>query len=403
MLVLVLLLGTAAGTLAADEPLEIVRDPYVQALTWDSVAIHWEVSYAGDCELQYGKDPGDLRWVRVSRDSVCTHVLSGLEENTIYSFRVRTADDISGLRSFTTPPRERGDFTFAVYGDSRSGHEAHAQVVAAMEERDPAFVLHTGDLVNDGTSKEEWMTFLDVTGPLNVDTPIWPAMGNHDLPEMRPGGPFWYREYLMDYRFFHTHYSFEWRGALFISLDSTRDLTVGSDQYLWLEEALATSNATWTFVQFHHPPYSSGRHGSYLDLRRDLDPLFQAEGVTAVFNGHDHCYEHSLPPSGVHYFVTGGGGGPLYEVAGSNVTVASASEYHFLLVDVQRDGVLVEAIDTGGKVIDRTVIGDYDDGAGTVDGQDDLGLDLPLVVASVVIVLVVALGVALCMRRPEGP
>ena len=31
--------------------------------------------------------------------------------------------------------------------------------------------------------------------------------------------------------------------------------------------------------------------------------------VTAVFNGHDHCYEHANPGNGVHYFVTVGGGG----------------------------------------------------------------------------------------------
>src|SRR6266487_2997036 len=39
-----------------------------------------------------------------------------------------------------------------------------------------------------------------------------------------------------------------------------------------------------------------------------LLPIFQRYRVQAVFSGHDHDYERSIPTNGVHCFVAGGGG-----------------------------------------------------------------------------------------------
>ena len=61
----------------------------------------------------------------------------------------------------------------------------------------------------------------------------------------------------------------------------------------------------------HHPPFSISLHGGQRDLRERWTPLFERYGVTAVFSGHDHCYERA-ERNGVHYFVSGGGGAPLY-------------------------------------------------------------------------------------------
>jgi hypothetical protein len=56
-----------------------------------------------------------------------------------------------------------------------------------------------------------------------------------------------------------------------------------------VEAELKKSSSEWTIAFFHHPLYSSGRtHGSSLDLRSQLEPLFMKYGVTVVFTGHDH-------------------------------------------------------------------------------------------------------------------
>ena len=58
---------------------------------------------------------------------------------------------------------------------------------------------------------------------------------------------------------------------------------------------------------FHHPIYSSGgAHGSDLQLREQLEPLFLKYGVDAVFAGHEHFYERIKPQKGIYYFISGG-------------------------------------------------------------------------------------------------
>ena len=73
--------------------------------------------------------------------------------------------------------------------------------------------------------------------------------------------------------------------------------------------AAELDRADWKIVYFHHPLYSSaGRHGSEVDLRLVLEPLFLKYGVNVVFSGHDHIYERMKPQKGIYYFVSGSAG-----------------------------------------------------------------------------------------------
>ena len=75
----------------------------------------------------------------------------------------------------------------------------------------------------------------------------------------------------------------------------------------WLEKELANSDSRWKIAFFHHPLYSSGgRHGSEVDLRTQLEPLFMKHGVNVVFPGHEHFYERLKPQKGIYYFTAGG-------------------------------------------------------------------------------------------------
>jgi hypothetical protein len=101
------------------------------------------------------------------------------------------------------------------------------------------------------------------------------------------------------------------------------DYVPGSAQHAWLVKELASARerGAITFVQFHHAPFSAGRHGqapgdavgrdrhSGRPLRA-LGGLFREHGVRAVFTGHDELYEHSFA-DGVHYFTVGIGGDAL--------------------------------------------------------------------------------------------
>jgi len=85
-------------------------------------------------------------------------------------------------------------------------------------------------------------------------------------------------------------------------------------QAQWLQSALAASTSPWQVVHFHHAAYSSSsNHGSASRMQWP----FEAWGVDAIFQGHDHTYERIHKDDNgdniiVPYFVTGNGGAGLY-------------------------------------------------------------------------------------------
>ena len=124
------------------------------------------------------------------------------------------------------------------------------------------------------------------------------------------------------------YYSFDWGPVHFVALDSNCAMGLASRgslhaaaQKSWAAADLAATKQPWKVVFFHHPPWSSGEHGSQLTMRRDFGPLFEQYGVDIVLTGHDHDYERSkamvgdgVAPSGtrgVVYWVVGSGGASL--------------------------------------------------------------------------------------------
>ena len=96
-------------------------------------------------------------------------------------------------------------------------------------------------------------------------------------------------------------------GVRFFALDTDY---LDKPQLDWLEKELSSSSSDWKIVFFHHPLYSSGKtHGSALESRAILEPLFVKYGVSVVFSGHDHIYERIKPQKGgIVYWVSGAGG-----------------------------------------------------------------------------------------------
>jgi hypothetical protein len=109
----------------------------------------------------------------------------------------------------------------------------------------------------------------------------------------------------------------------------------GSAQARWLEAALAASSACLDVVYFHHPGYSSGPHGSTLQMRWP----FESWGADVVFAGHDHIYER-VRLGGIRQFIVGVSGNETYTV-GPPIPESEArvSRRHgALLVTVGADG-----------------------------------------------------------------
>ena len=184
---------------------------------------------------------------------------------------------------------------------------------------------------------------------------FYASLGNHDL-ERGTDAALHYDKFNMDG---HRYYSFTKAHGLieFFALDSS---AMTARQLAWLEGALKESKARWKVAFFHHPLYCSARkHGSDVELRGQLEPLFVRYKVDAVFAGHDHVYERMKPQKGIYYFTEGASGqlrkGNINRRSGlfeaGNDTINS-----FLLVQVDASQVKVEAVGADGAVLDQVVI-----------------------------------------------
>lgn len=247
----------------------------------------------------------------------------------------------------TPPPKVQQGLVFGVFGDTRPNGDPSrlritSEVARAMMADRPQFVLATGDYVDGGSSlaqtQQQWQRFFSSISPLlkPEPVPVALAVGNHDV-EGGMGGVF-------EQYFGRRYFSFDSGDVHNIILDTEQGGQVGKIagvQWDWLVQDLAAAaNSRLIFVTLHQPlfPVSSHR-GSSLDryppYRDRLHILFARYKVSAVFCGHEHLYNHQ-ERDGVHYFITGGGGAPLYADS------AHGGFYHYLLVQCSQDSYTVQ-------------------------------------------------------------
>ena len=147
------------------------------------------------------------------------------------------------------------------------------------------------------------------------------------------------------------YYTYTRGNVRFIGLDTN---ILDSKQLAWLENTLRSSSERWKVVYFHHAIYSSGsRHGSDVELRVRLEPLFVRYGVNVVFSGHDHIYERLKPQKGITYFVAGAGGKLRKGIRSSEQTAAAFDQdQSFVLVEIAGEQMTFRAVSRTGRLID---------------------------------------------------
>jgi hypothetical protein len=287
----------------------------------------------------------------------------GLRPATTYRWAAREDDVPVGEGTFRTAAGPEGrKLRFAAIGDMGKGNAAQAEVAARMAGWKPEFVIVAGDVVYPaGEAKHYGPRFLQPYRDLVGSTVFYPSLGNHDYLTAK-GQP--YLDFFEPPRTggseTERYYAFRWGHAELFALDSNQDHGTTSPQTRWLAKALAASDATWKIAFFHHPPYSSGWHGSSEDVRDAWGPLFEKYDVQLVVTGHDHHYERMKPQEAyvkdgvpTHYLLTGGGGASLRGADGADFTAATAEKYHFVGVTIDDRTLAIEAIDGDGVVFDR--------------------------------------------------
>jgi hypothetical protein len=131
-------------------------------------------------------------------------------------------------------------------------------------------------------------------------------------------------------------------------------VSANSAQAKWLKDRLSSSKACYDVVYFHHPAYSSARHGSSEFMRWP----FRAWGAEVVLAGHDHTYER-LSVDGIPYFVVGLGGASKYGFPGGplpETQVRYNEDYGAMLVDASPAGVTYQFFTADGAKKDSFAV-----------------------------------------------
>jgi PKD repeat protein len=288
--------------------------PYLTGTTTTGTVVNVKTTLATTVTVQYATEAqytAGSTYNLTATDGTNTQLhhiaLSGLDPNTVYHYRVLYGTESTADCHFRTFPAS-GPFTFVVLSDTQdqlplfSQSERFKLVADSIAAQpDVAFVLITGDLVNDGSDLANWNRFFDAGRAMLANTTLYTALGNHELSDA------------LYYDIFGlpSYYSFDCGDAHFTVLDSTKGI---SAQTTWLGSDLGSSQP-WKFVAFHHPLYTSdpNHFGGWANLRSEWEGLFQAHGVDAVWNGHMHTYERYLE-NDIQYMVMGTGGAPLYQL-----------------------------------------------------------------------------------------
>jgi acid phosphatase type 7 len=356
-----LILGIVPSARGAGER-ELKKGPYLQFVTSTGVTVMFEteqpvsgtvsVTGAGEPDRIVQAEHGTLHEVRID----------GLTPGRRYHYTVETdGQKIAG--EIATAPRGNEPFSFVVFGDSRSNADSHRVLVSRVRREVPDFILGTGDMVNDGANERDWQTFFAIERDLLRDNVLYPSLGNHDRqgPGRRADA---YRRYFAipsDSPDPERYYAVTYANSRFLVLDSNSHSFSLTDQTAWiqreLERAVSDPAIEHIFVSMHHPPYSVSLHGGQPELREMWTPLFERYGVDAVFSGHDHCYSRS-EKHGVRYFVSGGGGAPLYprdtKPAREDVEASIYYErtFNYLRIQVVGDFVEVSAVRDDGSLVE---------------------------------------------------
>jgi len=202
-------------------------------------------------------------------------------------------------------------------GDIGNCNTSTDEATARLLDHIEGTVFTVGDNAYPDGSKENFEHCFEPTWGRHKER-MRPVPGNHDYNTKDARG---YFDYFGD-RAGPTgrgFYSYNLGGWHILALNSNIDMSATSAQVAWLRRDLAANPAQCTLAYWHHPRFSSGRHGNDPEVQTLWEALYEA-GADVILAGHDHDYERFAPQTpdgradpqrGIREFVVGMGGTTL--------------------------------------------------------------------------------------------
>lgn len=259
-------------------------------------------------------------YAKAATNSIAEHVhkaeATALKAGTEYFFRVgdRDLDIWSETGVFETAPAEKVPFTFIDLTDTQAKEEDEAilsgqtlaKALATIP--DAKFVVHNGDVVENGNAEEEWNWLLGHSQNSLLHTTIVPAAGNHE-----PSGSSFFEHFNVrqaenSATVSGAYYSYDYSNAHFIVLNTNENSSEYANMSLhqveWLKQDVANARAAgaeWIILNMHKGPYTTASHATDTDimgptgLRTKIAPLIAELKIDLVLQGHDHIYARTKP------------------------------------------------------------------------------------------------------------
>jgi hypothetical protein len=250
-----------------------------------------------------------------------------------------------------TLPNLTDSVKFAAMGDNGTGDPPEydtANQMVAWHDRFPFdFVIMLGDNMYGSQKPADFVQKFERPYKPLLDTGVrfYASLGNHDNTSNDA-----YKPFNMNGQ---RYYTYAKKNVRFFVLDSNY---LDPAQVEWIATGLRDASEPWKIVYFHHPLYSDGgRHGSTVDLRVKLEPIFVKYGVNVVYSGHDHIYERLKPQKGILYFVSGAGGelrkGDIEPSA--QMAAGFDQDQSFMLNEISGDELHFQVISRTGQTVDH--------------------------------------------------
>ena len=319
-------------------------------------------------------------------------VMTGLQPDSVYTYRVCSGGTCSGSAFFITAPTDPCiEISFGVLGDSRAQNfttlgawsaPKYNELLQNMMDTGVRFFLNTGDLVRDGSEVSQWPDHLANESAVSMVLPAMNAIGNHDDGPGEGDEMYFSRIYTYprnNQSNTEDFYAFEYGNAIFIHLNpySWSEGGTYESQTRFLESTLQQTDKLWKFVYLHSPMYTcalevfgwdAGHEADESGVAQFWEPLFDQYHVDMVFTGHNHFYEQFNPvkngqpvddPNEGTIHITAGGAamGDALMPGQVNFTcdnrLRSSVNFHFLRLTIKGDELWMQFFDQG----DRAGIG----------------------------------------------
>lgn len=322
-----------ASALAAD------LMPYLQTPTASSIWVSWKTEQGSESVVEYGPDGGPLlRRATGSSQVLAANYrlhgvqLTGLQPETVYSYRVRSGSEVSPVYRFRTQPtaaRKSGHFRLLLTGDHQlRNDDRHTPLLKAAKakiesltglplEESVQLMLNNGDQVDVGTLDHYEFVHMKPSSVVSGNLAIMMALGNHET-YYDPGLANWraHTEYdKISYQGIpaaadESYYAHQVGRVLLVYTNSEHSFAAQTE---WLRKVVAAANADpdvdWVISVVHRPYQAEQYVGDISSWFRDTAMPILAGTRKHVLNigAHHHLYARGQTRDWPVYHLISGG------------------------------------------------------------------------------------------------